>query len=105
MVLLCSQHILTAMRLIMFGVDLGIMFPGPGQILNNKHRGNGTYGYAKAAVDTCAWINKRHFHRCVLWFISSGMNAIHRANINTSRVLTAGFCDHEGHTMGLSSSR
>jgi len=70
-----------------------------GQVIERKDCRNGAYGNAGAAVDALDWIDVKHFLAPELFLVFLGVNTVHGAGVNASRIFRsdAGFCDYVCH--------
>src|SRR5216684_7265276 len=82
-----------------FGVDLGIGLPFFRQVVEREDGGHRTHRHARAAINTFDRINEQHVTAFKLRLVLLGVDAIHRARINTGRVLRAyaGLCNYIRH--------
>jgi len=70
----------------MLGVDPLVVFPLFRQLVQHKDGCHGTHRNASSTVDALDGVNVEVFDRLVSVLVFPGMNAIDRANVNTSRI-------------------
>jgi hypothetical protein len=80
----------------MVGVDLSKMLPLLRDVLITKDRFDRARGLARATVDALIGMDVKHLGGFELGLILAGMNAVHRTNVDASRVFgpNTGFADH-----------
>jgi len=77
------------------------------KVLNEEYGGNWTNGHTSPAVDTVIWINIKLAGRLEPSFISSRVNHINRAGVNTGGILdiNARFGDYVRHFISWTDCR
>jgi len=80
----------------MICVDLSKMLPLLRDVLITKDRFDRTSRLARTAIDALIRVDVKHLSGLELWLILAGMNAVHRTNVDASRVFgpNTGFADH-----------
>lgn len=75
------------------------MLPLFRQIIGGKDGRDWANRYAGTAVDAFDRVNEKLIGFSKIWLIPLGMNAIHRAGIDTGDIFRpdAGFCDYVSH--------
>jgi hypothetical protein len=83
----------------MVGVHCGEVLPLLGQIILGEDGLYRTRGLARSTIDTLVRMDIEHLSALKIRFILPRVNAVNRANVNTSRILgpNAGFSYYISH--------
>jgi Phytanoyl-CoA dioxygenase (PhyH) len=85
-------------------VDLGVFLPLFREVVEGEDCRNRAHWDAGAAIDALNGVDIKHLFRLVFVGVLLGMNAIHRAGVNTSAIFgsNAGLGNYVGHKINVS---